>query len=238
MGKHRKIEIGDIFENLQVIENLGIGKYCGKNCTFFKCKCLKCGSTINVPIKNLGTAQKDCGCGRTEPRKEIPIGQKFDHLTVTGLGHYEKGRGYWYWCECDCEKHTRLEVRGDMLRSGDVSSCGCVHDNLLRENAKKAYKRNFVQGTNIPIISNENLYQNNTSGVKGVSWHKRIGKWRACIQFQGIKYHLGYYDDINKAKEIRKTAEVELHRDFWKWYAKNFPREYEKIKSKNSSENQ
>lgn len=230
MGKHRKIEIKDIFENLQVVENLGLKEYCGKNCTFYKCKCLKCGNTIDIPRKNLGTAQKDCGCGRTEPRKEIPIGKKYNHLTVKGIGHHEKGKGYWYWCECDCEKHTRLEVRRDMLLSGGVSSCGCVHDNLLRENSKKAYKRNFVKNTNVPVISNNKLYNNNTSGIKGVGWHKHIRKWYARIQFQGIKYHLGYYDDIKKAEEIRKNAEKELHKNFWKWYAKNFPKEYEKIK--------
>ncbi len=134
MGAQRKISIGDVFENLQVIENLGLKKYCGKNCTFYKCKCLKCGNTIDVPIKNLGTAQKDCGCGRSEPRKIIPSGAKYNHLTVIKIGHCEKGRGYWYWCECDCEKHTKLEVRRDMLVSGEVSSCGCVHDELFQKN--------------------------------------------------------------------------------------------------------
>ncbi|MEZ3424948.1 MAG: hypothetical protein K1W39_14750 [Lachnospiraceae bacterium] len=228
MGAQRKISIGDVFENLQVIENLGLKKYCGKNCTFYKCKCLKCGNTIDVPIKNLGTAQKDCGCGRSEPRKIIPSGAKYNHLTVIKIGHCEKGRGYWYWCECDCEKHTKLEVRRDMLVSGEVSSCGCVHDELFQKNVKKAYKKNFVQNTNVPKITHDNLQSNNTSGVRGVSWHKRIKKWQASIQFQGTKYHLGYYDDISKAKEIRKTAEIELHKDFWKWYSENFPNEYKK----------
>ncbi len=228
MGAQRKISIGDVFENLQVIENLGLKKYCGKNCTFYKCKCLKCGNTIDVPIKNLGTAQKDCGCGRSEPRKIIPSGAKYNHLTVIKIGNYEKGRGYWYWCECDCEKHTKLEVRRDMLVSGEVSSCGCVHDELFQKNVKKAYKKNFVQNTNVPKITHDNLQSNNTSGVRGVSWHKRIKKWQASIQFQGTKYHLGYYDDISKAKEIRKTAEIELHKDFWKWYSENFPNEYKK----------
>lgn len=140
MGAHRKISAGDVFENLQVIENLGLKKYCGKNCTFYKCKCLKCGNTIDVPIKNLGTAQKDCGCGRSKPRKIIPSGAKYNHLTVIKIGNYEKGRGYWYWCECDCEKHTRLEVRRDMLVSGEVSSCGCVHDELFQKMLRKHMK--------------------------------------------------------------------------------------------------
>ncbi len=229
MGAHRKISAGDVFENLQVIENLGLKKYCGKNCTFYKCKCLKCGNTIDVPIKNLGTAQKDCGCGRSEPRKIIPSGAKYNHLTVIKIGNYEKGRGYWYWCECDCEKHTRLEVRRDMLVSGEVSSCGCAHDELFQKNVKKAYENNFVQKTSVPKIAYENLQKNNTSGTKGVSWHKHVGKWQVSIQFQGVKYNFGYYDDIEKAKDVRKTAEEELHKDFWEWYSENFPNEYKKI---------
>ncbi len=34
MGAQRKISIGDVFENLQVIENLGLKKYCGKTAHF------------------------------------------------------------------------------------------------------------------------------------------------------------------------------------------------------------
>lgn len=62
-----------------------------------------------------------------------------------------------------------------------------------------------------------------------MSWHKYVGKWQVSIQFQGVKYHLGYYDDIEKAKDVRKTAEEELHKDFWEWYSENFPNEYKKI---------
>lgn len=101
---------------------------------------------------------------------------------------------------------------------------------------KKAYKRNFVQNTNVPVISNKKLYQNNSSGVKGVSWHKNIGKWQASIQFQGVKYYLGYYDDIKKAKIMREIAENELHKDFWKWYEENFPKEYRKMKERANKE--
>lgn len=94
------------------------------------------------------------------------------------------------------------------------------------------YKKNFIEKTSVARISYDRLQKNNTSGVSGVTWHKRIKKWQANIQFQGIRYHLGYYTDINSAKKIRKAAEKELHRDFWKWYAKNFPREFKKIQEK------
>lgn len=228
MGRHRIINVGDVFENLQVVKNLGLKECYGQNCTFYKCKCLKCGGEIDVPRKNLGTAQKDCGCGRCEPRKPIDPGTKFNHLTVIGFGHYEKGRGHWYLCECDCVNRTRIEVRRDALIFGETTSCGCVHDALFRENCKKAYENSFVQKTSIPRLTSKGLQRNNTSGVRGVSWHKALKKWIAYIQFQGVKYYLGYYEDINEAKRIRQEAEKELHKDFWEWYRENFPEKYKK----------
>lgn len=228
MGAHRKIAIGDIFENLKIIENLGLRSFYGQKVTFYRCECLLCKNTLEVPRKYLGTVKKDCGCGISQPRKIIPSGSKYNHLTVIGIGHHEKGRGYWYLCECDCEDHNRIEVRRDLLLSGDVSSCGCVHDELFRSNTKKAYQRMFVKNTNVPKIRYDKLQRNNTSGVRGVSWHKEIGKWQVQIQFQGVKYYLGYYDDIEKAKEIRQIAEKELYKDFWKWYSENFPDQYKK----------
>lgn len=223
MGAHRKIKIGDAFENLQVIENLGLKKYCGKNCTFYKCKCLKCGNIIEVPIKNLGTAQKDCGCGKTEPRDIIPNGTMFGRLKVIGIGHHEKGKGYWYLCECGCNKRTVVEVHRRNLLQGYVTSCGCVHDELFKKNSKKAKKKMFVKGTAVPQAINDKIPKNNTSGVKGVSWHKKNRKWQVRIQFQGKLYHLGYYDDIETAKEVREKAKKEIQKDFWKWYSENFP---------------
>lgn len=64
MGKHRKIQIGDKFDSLEIIGDLGYRKYGGKDIHYWKCKCLKCGNTIDVPQKNISVVQKDCGCGK------------------------------------------------------------------------------------------------------------------------------------------------------------------------------
>lgn len=48
---------------------------------------------------------------------------------------------------------------------------------------------------------------NNTSGVKGVTWNKREDKWMAFIHINNNFKNLGYYDDLEKAKEARKNAE-------------------------------
>lgn len=229
MGKKREIKEGDVFYSLKVVENIGSKPYYGGNATFYLCECLKCGNTIEVPRPYLGKSIKDCGCGKSEPRKKIEIGSKFNHLEVIGIGKHVKGKGYYYICQCDCPKHTILEVRRDGLISGDTTSCGCVRDSLFRENVKKAYKKNFVNDTSIPKIAYDTLQKNNTSGCTGVYWHKRHSKWAARIIFQGKNYSLGYYNDKKQAIAARKSAENELHKDFFEWYEKNFPKEYKRM---------
>jgi len=43
---------------------------------------------------------------------------------------------------------------------------------------------------------------NNTSGFKGVTWHKRIGKWQAWIIESKKQSHLGYFDSKHQAAAI------------------------------------
>jgi len=88
----------------------------------------------------------------------------------------------------------------------------------LRENAKKAYQKMYVESTSIPKIKTIKLQKNNTSGIRGVTWHKRIGKWYAQITFQKKHYSLGYYCDINEAAEVRRQAEERHFGEFLEWY--------------------
>lgn len=41
--------------------------------------------------------------------------------------------------------------------------------------------------------ANQRRGRGNTSGFKGVSWHRQKGKWQALIKFNGKKQHLGYH---------------------------------------------
>lgn len=140
--------------------------------------------------------------------KRIRKNKRFGRLKVVERTDEKQHGCYMYKCVCDCK--NEILVRSDMLRSGEVQSCGCLHDDLLREHVKKAYKNNFVDGTNIPKISSNKVQGNNTSGVRGVSWHKKTGKWSARISFKGTTYSLGYFDDVQIAAEARKIAEKEL----------------------------
>lgn len=55
---------------------------------------------------------------------------------------------------------------------------------------------------------------NSSSGICGVYWYSREQKWSAEIQVNNEKIKLGLYDDIEKAKEIRKEAEEKYFKEF------------------------
>lgn len=55
------------------------------------------------------------------------------------------------------------------------------------------------------------IRSDNTSGYPGVNYHK--GKWDAKICYQGIRYRIGRFADIEDAVLARKSAEQLLKED-------------------------
>ncbi len=60
------------------------------------------------------------------------------------------------------------------------------------------------------------IRSDNTSGVKGVGWNKRLSKWHVRVKVRGIQYHIGYFDDLVAAKEAREAAALRHHGEFAK----------------------
>jgi hypothetical protein len=54
----------------------------------------------------------------------------------------------------------------------------------------------------------------NTSGFKGVSWHKRDERWQANIKSTTKLHHLGYFDTPELAYAAYCKAAIELHKEF------------------------
>lgn len=171
------------------------------------CRC-DCGNEVLVFSYFLTHGiRRSCGCMRNDSRKSDLAGQRFGRLTaIRATGQRKHNRIVW---ECLCDCGNVVNVRSDNLVSGETKSCGCLHIEVAAKQAETGiWQSNIRDGTNIKLIQSDKIYSNNTSGCKGVSWHKGVGMWVARIQFQGKSYHLGYFGDIGKAIEARKAAEL------------------------------
>lgn len=61
---------------------------------------------------------------------------------------------------------------------------------------------------------NSRRRKDNTSGVKGVSWHALARKWRARISFRGQEIHLGLFADLGDAEAAVREAREWHHGQF------------------------
>lgn len=61
---------------------------------------------------------------------------------------------------------------------------------------------------------NQRIRSTNTSGFKGVSFHKGSGKWAATIWVDGAPRHLGKFIDPEAAYSAYCSASQQLHGDF------------------------
>ena len=69
---------------------------------------------------------------------------------------------------------------------------------------------------------NQGLAVNNTSGYKGVSWHKATNNWRVSIGVDGLWFHIGYFseDQLIEAAKAYDVAAIKYHGEYARL---NFP---------------
>ncbi len=79
------------------------------------------------------------------------------------------------------------------------------HANGIRTDNRISNLREVSRSEN---RKNLRLIKTNTSGYIGVSWNKDCHKWRATIQADNKKIHLGYFIHLSNAIQVRKTASV------------------------------
>lgn len=61
---------------------------------------------------------------------------------------------------------------------------------------------NLREATSAENKRNVGAQSNNTSGHKGVSWHKSSGKWSANIKVDNKQHHLGLFDADKKHEAV------------------------------------
>lgn len=69
---------------------------------------------------------------------------------------------------------------------------------------------NLRAGPKAQNQQNARLRKDNQSGIPGVNYHVRTGKWAARIQHNNIRRSLGYFESLEDAVAARKAAQETL----------------------------
>jgi hypothetical protein len=73
---------------------------------------------------------------------------------------------------------------------------------------------NLREASNGQNMQNRGAIKTNTSGYKGVTWHKKAGKWMAQINANDRHIYLGLYLTAEEAAEAYRLAALEHHGEF------------------------
>ena len=169
------------------------------------CKC-DCGGEHIATSGNLNSGRStNCGCKKSPDL----TGKVFGRLTVVGRSDKRNPRGArttpMWECRCECGNITYKAT--DTLTNPDESMCKDCQGIYAAEIARRS--AGFVGGTQISRITNMKPTSANSTGVRGVQFDKRSGRYRARLKFQGKLLNFGSYRTLEEAAAARKAAEEE-----------------------------
>lgn len=193
----------------------------GRRKSKWLCKC-DCGNEVTVIGTNLTkkNGTQSCGCFAKENMSRVK--KKYNTYDLTGeygIGYTSKGEEFYFDLEdCDLIKDYCWYLTNDGYVSTHIGRKQVLfHRFIMRDEAEaidhvnhKLFdnrKLNLRAVTKQQNGMNASLSKNNTSGVTGVTWHKRDERWQARIKVDYKYIHLGYFDSFEDAVRARKQAE-------------------------------
>ena len=201
----------------------------GTGSIIWKCQCV-CNEITYASSRALRSGSKtSCGCKKKErapnlKRRDLKD-QRFANLVaIRPLEERIDGSIIWE-CRCDCGNVVNVSAKS--LTSGNTKSCGCRNIEVARRRAREKASADCVAGTRLSYLT-QTVFSHNTSGIRGVCYHKKAGKWIASINFQKKTYYLGCYDHKEEAEKARKAAEDLLWGPFLEEHIGPFKNEEER----------
>ena len=73
---------------------------------------------------------------------------------------------------------------------------------------------NLRSATTSQNAMNQKISTKNTSGVKGVHWHKRDKKWVVQLKVDSKRHSFGYFNDKKVAELVAVKVTNKLHKEF------------------------
>ena len=118
--------------------------------------------------------------------------------SVNGTGYRRVGTGGKYYTE-----HALVYLMHHGYIPAEIDHINGIRDDNRIENLR-AVTRSQNQ-------YNKGKCRNNTSGHRGVSWHKATGKWFVRISLNNRNKSMGYYDDLELAALIAEEARLKYY---------------------------
>lgn len=145
----------------------------------------------------------------------------------TGLLHWKVKRGNKYKVgdvagSVQGNRYMRMQIDGVHLSVHRI--VWAIHHGYWPPDDKQIDHINGLKTDNRPFnlrLADNSQNQINSrgregtkSGLKGVDWIQRVGKWRAKIMVKKKNIHIGYYDDKDSAHLAYCHKAAELHGAF------------------------
>jgi hypothetical protein len=220
---------GKTFSRLTVVGQVDdYIKPSGKRESQWACQC-DCGNKIIVRGYCLVNGHtKSCGCLQKEKASTVKKKRNIYDLTGSyGIGYAFNDEQFYF----DLEDYDKIKdycwsfdkhgyVQGNNKKSKIkfhrlVTSCPddmvVDHINHIKYDNRKSNLRICSQHEN---NMNRSIVTNNTSGVTGVTWNKKLNKWSAQIGVNGKNIYLGVYENFKDAVKSRKEAEEKYFVEF------------------------
>lgn len=125
------------------------------------------------------------------------------------------------WC-CGKNKYTYYVMRKDSklkkviyMHRVIMNQQHNLHVDHINRNGLDNRKENLRVCTKTQNLGNSKIRKDSTSGIKGISWHKRDKKWGSRININGKLKHLGYFSDKFDAKHAYTKAAKEYFGEFY-----------------------
>lgn len=166
----------------------------GKTRTMWRCLC-ECGNEVVVLADLLKSGKtKSCGCLQNE--HEDLLGDRYGRLTVVAYDGKRKRKsttGYkHYWlCKCDCGNEKVVEAYS--LKTGRISSCGCLCIERHTKHNMRHTRLHEVWHSMKNRCKNPSHVAYSDYGGRGI---KVCEEWQDFIPFMEWALNNGYSDEL------------------------------------------